>query len=192
MVNKTITVPLEIWVKMKDIKENLNQHSDNPVHWRETWKHVIQIYEEGLKNSQKTIPPPPKLPKQKKPLKEISGSTKLKKPQIDMDEIDLSIPPPPMKKAIKIKLSSSRLKDLAKKETEETKYILIECQICGSAPIMMPVPKTLVLDASEPVVDVSYIHGDPEHVLVAQLDHDFQVRRRRASWVVYEKDYHKP
>ena len=56
---------------------------------------------------------------------------------------------------------------------------------------MMPVPKDLVLTASEPVVDVSYIHGDPEHVLVAQLDHDFQVRRRRASWVVYEKDYHK-
>ena len=191
MVNKTITVPLEIWVKMKDIKENLNQKSDNPVHWRETWKHVIQIYEEGLKNSQKTIPPPPKVPKQQKKLKEISGSKKIKIPKIDMDEVDLSIPPPPMKKAIKIKLSGSQLKDLAKKETEETKYILIECQICGSAPIMMPVPKTLVLDASEPVVDVSYIHGDPEHVLVAQLDHDFQVRRRRASWVVYEKDYHK-
>ena len=191
MANKTITIPLEIWAKMKDIKENLNQKSKDPVHWRETWKYLLETYEQAIKTSQKKIPPSPKLPKQQKALKEISGSTKLKKPKIDMSEIDLSIPPPPMKKAIKIKLDNKQLGELAKKETEETKYILIECQICGSAPIMMPVPKTLVLDASEPVVDVSYIHGDPEHVLVAQLDHDFQVRRRRASWIVYEKDYHK-
>lgn len=191
MANKTITIPLEIWVKMKDIKEILNKNSDSAVHWRETWKHVLQIYEKGLDTSQKTIPPSPKLPKPQKTLKSISGSSKLKKVKIDANEIDLSIPPPPMKKPIKIKLDSKQLGELAKKETEETKYILIECQICGDAPIMMPVPKTLVLDASEPVVDVSYVHGDPEHVLVAQLDHDFQVRRRRASWIVYEKDYHK-
>lgn len=191
MANKTITIPLEIWVKMKDIKENLNQNSKNPVHWRETWKHILKTYEQELEKTKKIIPPSPKLPKQQKTLKAISGSKKIKIPKIDMNEIDLSIPPPPMKKAIKIKLDSKQLRDLAKKETEETKYILIECQICGDAPIMMPVPKTLVLDASEPVVDVSYIHGDPEHVLVAQLDHDFQVRRRRASWIVYEKDYHK-
>ncbi len=192
MANKTITIPLEIWVKMKDIKEILNKNSDSAVHWRETWKHVLQIYEKGLETPQKIIPPSPKLPKPQKTLKTISGSMKLKKVKIDMDEIDLSIPPPPIRKAIKIKLDSKQLGELAKKETEETKYILIECQICGDAPIMMPVPKTLVLNASEPVVDVSYIHGDPEHVLVAQLDHDFQVRRRRTSWVVYEKDYHTP
>ena len=191
MVNKTITIPLEIWTKMKDIKETLNQKSDKPVHWRETWKYLLETYEQWLKNPQKPTPPLPKVPKPQKKLKEISGSTKLKKVRIDMGEIDLSIPAPPIKKAIKIKLDSKQLGELAKKETEETKYILIECQICGDAPIMMPVPKTLVLDASEPVVDVSYIHGDPEHVLVAQLDHDFQVRRRRASWVVYEKDYNK-
>ena len=192
MANKTITIPLEIWAKMKDIKETLNQKSDKPVHWRETWKYLLEAYEQWLKNPEKPTPPLPKVPKPRKTLKEISGSTKLKKVKIDMREIDLSIPPPPMKKAIKIKLDSKQLRELAKKETEETKYILIECQICGDAPIMMPVPKSLVLDASEPVVDVSYIHGDPEHVLVAQLDHDFQVRRRRASWVVYEKDYHTP
>lgn len=191
MANKTITIPLEIWAKMKDIKETLNQKSDKPVHWRETWKHVLKIYEKGIETSQKITPPLPKVPKPKKVLRKISGSKKIKIPKIDMNEIDLSIPPPPMKKAIKIKLDNKQLGELAKKETEETKYILIECQICGSAPIMMPVPKTLVLDASEPVVDVSYIHGDPEHVLVAQLDHDFQVRRRRASWVVYEKDFQK-
>ncbi len=191
MANKTITIPLEIWVKMKDIKENLNQKSESPVHWRETWKYVIETYEQGLKNSKKIIPPLPKVPKQQKNLKEISGSKKIKIPKIDMNEIELSIPDPPIKKVIKIKLNTKQLGELAKKETEETKYILIECQICGDTPIMMPVPKNLVLDASEPVVDVSYIHGDPEHVLVAQLDHDFQVRRRRACWVVYEKDYQK-
>ncbi|QEE14766.1 hypothetical protein DSAG12_00582 [Promethearchaeum syntrophicum] len=191
MANKTISIPLEIWVKMKDIKDDLNQKSDSPVHWRETWKYLLETFENGLKNPQKATPPPPKVPKSPKNLKTISGSTKLKKPKLDMSEIDLSIPPPPMKKAIKIKLNSNQLEELTKKETTETKYILIECQICGNTPIMMPVPKDLVLTASEPVVDVSYIHGDPEHVLVAQLDHDFQVRRRRASWVVYEKDYHK-
>ena len=191
MANKTISIPLEIWVKMKDIKDTMNQNSDNPVHWRETWKYLLETFEKGLKNPKKTTPPSPKVPKPQKNLKTISGSTKLKRPKLDMGEIDLSIPPPPMKKAIKIKLNSNQLEELTKKETTETKYILIECQICGNVPIMMPVPKDLVLTASEPVVDVSYVHGDPEHVLVAQLDHDFQVRRRRASWVVYEKDYHK-
>ncbi len=54
---------------------------------------------------------------------------------------------------------------------------------------MMPVPKKEILNAKEPVVDIAYTHGTPEHVVVAQLDHDFQVRRRRACEVVYEKDY---
>jgi hypothetical protein len=100
-------------------------------------------------------------------------------------------PPPPKKSPIKIDISTTHLAELAKKETKETKFILIECQICGSKPIMMPVPKKAILTAKEPVVDIAYTHGNPEHVVVAQLDHDFQVRRRRACEVVYEKDYHE-
>jgi hypothetical protein len=105
------------------------------------------------------------------------------------EDFDLGIPAAPKKKPIILKIDNKKLQDLAKKETKATKFILIECQICGSEPIMMPVPQKLVLDAKEPVVDVTFIHGDPEHVVVAQLDHDFQVRRRRASWIVYEKDF---
>ena len=192
MTNKTISIPIEIWDKIKKIKDNLTQNSEIPIHWRETWKYIIETYEKGVSSSKNTLPPPktPSLSK-KSNMKQLSGTKKAKTPNIDMNEIDLSIPPPPMKKPVKIKINSKQLGELAKKETKETKYILIECQICGNTPIMMPVPKDLVLNASEPVVDISYVHGDPEHVLVAQLDHDFQVRRRRASWVVYEKDYKK-
>jgi len=192
MTNKTISIPIEIWDKIKKIKDNLTQNSETPIHWRETWKYIIETYEKGVNFSKNTLPPPktPSLSK-KSNIKKLSGTKKVKSPKLDMNEIDLSIPPPPMKKPVKIKINSKQLGELAKKETKETKYILIECQICGNTPIMMPVPKDLVLNASEPVVDVSYIHGDPEHVLVAQLDHDFQVRRRRASWLVYEKDYKK-
>lgn len=101
----------------------------------------------------------------------------------------LHIPPAPKKKPVKLEIDKDDLERLSKRETAETKYILIECQFCGSKPIMMPVPKRTVLESQDPVVDISYVHGEPEHVIVAQLDHDFQVRRRRASWVVFEKDY---
>jgi hypothetical protein len=96
---------------------------------------------------------------------------------------DLGIPEVPMKKAIIVKKGATLRKD-----TEETKFVLIECQICDKT-INMPVPRKLILESPLPVTDVTYIHGNPEHALTAQLDKDFAVRRRRASFIVYERDY---
>ena len=53
----------------------------------------------------------------------------------------------------------------------------------------MPVPRKFIQNSPLPVTDVTYVHGNPEHALTAQLDKDFAVRRRRASNIVYEKDY---
>lgn len=94
----------------------------------------------------------------------------------------LGIPDIPMKKAIVVKKGAIR------KDTEQTKFVLIECQLCNRT-ISLPVPRNIILESSLPVTDVTYIHGDPQHALTAQLDKDFAVRRRRASQIVYEKDY---
>ena len=186
-MRKSLSVKDEVWARLNKVKLQMQKQTADPIHWNDTIDHVLKVYEISNKGALKTPPSPASPPgfskkRGKKTLPKKGSRTKL-------SAGDLGIPLPPKKKAIKIELSSSQLKKLSRKETKETKFILIECQICGSRPIMMPVPKHLVLDAKEPVVDVSYIHGDPTHVLVAQLDHDFPVRRRRASWVVYEKDY---
>ena len=97
---------------------------------------------------------------------------------------DLGIPEIPMKKAIVVKKGEIR------KDTNETKFVLIECQICDKT-ISMPVPRKIIQKSSLPVTDVTFIHGNPEHALTAQLDKDFAVRRRRASVIVHEKDYTK-
>ena len=185
MGNKTLSVKEEVWARLNIVKEQMQKQSEDPIHWNDAIEHVLDRYNIASKETA-NIPPSPLSPP-----KRIS-KTKGKKSLPSESKIpggDLGIPLPPKKKAIKLEVSTGQLKKLSRKETSETKFILIECQICGHKPIMMPVPKHLVLHAKEPVVDVSYIHGDPTHVLVAQLDHDFQVRRRRASWVVYEKDY---
>lgn len=104
------------------------------------------------------------------------------------ESIDLNIPPPPKKKAMTITADMKTMQDLASRETAEMKYILIECSICGLAPIAMPVIKKYVLDAKEPVVEITYIHGNPKHAIVAQLDHDFQVRRNRPSKAIFEDE----
>jgi hypothetical protein len=95
---------------------------------------------------------------------------------------DLGIPEIPMKKAIVVKKGTIR------KDTEQTKFVLIECQLCKRT-INMPVPRKIIQESSLPVTDVTYIHGTPQHALTAQLDRDYAVRRRRASQIVYEKDY---
>ena len=99
------------------------------------------------------------------------------------DDKDLGIPAVPMKKPIVVK-QGARLR----KDTDQTKFVLIECQICNTT-INMPVPKKFILNSPLPVTDVTYIHGSPQHAITAQLDKDFAVRRRRASMIVYEKDY---
>ena len=87
-----------------------------------------------------------------------------------------------MKKAIVVKERKVR------KDTETTKFVLVDCQICEKT-INMPIPRNIIRNSPLPVTDVTYIHGTPTHALTAQLDKDFAVRRRRASQIVYEKDY---
>lgn len=206
MSKKTISINSVLWKRMNAIKNELNENSKEIFHWNETIDYILNHYTNKgrlLKENKKAaIPPLPKKPEKNPskpslpplnisiPAPKLPNLTKKgKNPKMSKEKLNLSIPAPPKKKAIIIDVSPEKLEELAKKETKDTRYIMIECQICGNIPILMPVPKALVLDAKEPVVDVSYIHGDPQHVIVAQLDHDFQVRRRRASWVVYEKDY---
>lgn len=198
MKKKKVTISHDIWEDLEQIKKALQEKNENQVHWSETIQVLIETYHNHLsqkKNSVSNVknlqPAPPKEPiniPTSTPTNQKRQNIKTEN-HLNSTNLGLDIPPPPKKKPIKIEISAQDVKILAQKETKETKFILIECNYCGSKPILMPVPKSFVLNSEEPVVDVSYIHGDPEHVIVAQLDHDFQVRRRRVSKVVYEKDF---
>ena len=189
MKMKKIAISPEILAQLNEIKQELTKKNQNqPIQLDETLEHIIKEYKKPKQPKQPPSPNSaikPSLP----PIKLPNSPGKGKKNNLHDDS--LGIPAAPPKKPLKIDVKSKDLKILARKETSETKFILIECNKCGPKPILMPVPKKLVLEAAEPVVDVSYIHGNPEHVIVAQLDHDFQVRRRRVSEVVYEKDFKK-
>ncbi|TFH30810.1 MAG: hypothetical protein E4G98_01375 [Promethearchaeota archaeon] len=187
MKNKKIVISHEIWAQLNEIKEVLTKKNpDQPFQWSETLDYILTEFQRHQQFPQSSIPTPGvKSPLQPMKLPNSPGLEQSK----HLGDSSLEIPIAPSKKPVKIEINSRDLKILTHKETIDTKYILIECNMCGSKPILMPVPKKIVLEATEPVVDVSYIHGNPEHVVVAQLDHDFQVRRRRVSEVVYEKDY---
>jgi hypothetical protein len=110
--------------------------------------------------------------------------------EFGMDE-DFDIPVVPLKKKMTPKVSDMKL-DIAEADklksmdTQQTKHIVIDCPICNKN-LIMPIPRKIVNEAKEPVVEFSYVHGKPSHVLVAQIDHDYDVRRRRASWVAFEE-----
>jgi hypothetical protein len=145
----------------------------------------------------------PKIPKKKSGMKlqpiklDLSNKVPVSQDPTPMDyqtsDYDdmLNIPAPPLKKkmqtpALTASIDAVGVEKLSQKDTPETKYIVIDCPIC-KLNLAMPIPRKLITEAKEPVVEISYVHGDPQHVLVAQLDHDFDVRRRRSSWVVFEK-----
>lgn len=102
---------------------------------------------------------------------------------------DLSIPeiPLPKKRNVKLELKDEEIR----KDTADTKWILIDCEMCGNKVIQMPVPRDYISNSPLPVTEVGYIHGDPLHCIVAQLDKDFEVRRRRCCKITFEKDYAK-
>ncbi|MCF2139021.1 MAG: hypothetical protein K9W44_03080 [Candidatus Lokiarchaeota archaeon] len=178
MTLKKITVTKEIWEKLTEIKKDLQEtQKEQEIGWDNVFIMFLKNYEIS-KEKEELLAIPTKLNNNS-----ISSKSNQK-----LDPT-LGIPPAPKKKPIKVDIDKKQMRILAKKETKSIKYILIECNMCGSKPILMPVPKKLVLESKDPVVDISYVHGNPEHVIVAQLDHDFQVRRRRVSQVVYEKDY---
>lgn len=177
MPKRDFTLSVDVLDKMKIIKDSLDKSLSKNVSWEEVFEEILKIYE-----------------KNQGPLIKISTDSEPKhttSSELPHADADLGIISPPKKKPLKIHAESEKLVELTKKETSDTKFILVECNICGARPISMPVPKQLVLNATEPVVDISYCHGDPKHVIVAQLDHDFQVRRQRTSWIVFEDDYKK-
>lgn len=185
MGNKKITVSLETWNNLQKIFKIMNIDKKKKI----SFSKVIDLLTANFLKGNDSNLVSSSLKNQGAPVVSIPEPNLSKDKKKTFSDVSLNIPPAPKKKPLKLEINQRDLDELAKKETKKTKYILIECQICGSKPISMPVPKDLVKNSKEPVVDVSYVHGDPQHVIVAQLDHDFQVRRRRASWVIFEKDY---
>jgi len=106
---------------------------------------------------------------------------------------DLLIPDiPPPKVAKKKKLSSPVLEakifsDL-KFDQITHQLVIIECDRCGG-PISVPVERNMILGSPEPVVEFVYIHGKPKHCLIAQLDRNFNERRRRTADLIDEDDF---
>jgi hypothetical protein len=102
-------------------------------------------------------------------------------------DLDIPLPPPPKAKQEEAHLEMSELVFTDDKYINDPNYqhILIMCEGCGGV-IKMPVPKDVVLSSDLPVVPITYVHGAEgnKHALLAHLDHDFQVRRRRFSHLV--------
>ncbi len=211
MATRKFAIKPPTWKKLRKIKDRLNAENGRVIPWDEAFQYILkyfkmgggiiykaeeelggktpyQVKERQAKGLKAPKIPPKKIEAPKIPPQGGDAGNKSKKPtELEAADNDLNIPSVPMKDPIKFKASKKQLKEMEEKETEDIKYILIECQICGDRPISMPVPKKLVEEAKVPVVDVSYVHGDPKHVVVAQLDHDYQVRRRRASRVIFEE-----
>jgi hypothetical protein len=209
MVKKDFNLSPSTIAQLKIAKDGLEKRTNKSLPWEDVFSEVLKGFnslnsKSTNSPSQANIPTPvlpqsPTLAKKGLPKMEINipmpnAGKKMAAPALNTsdplaDDTDLGIPTVPRKKAITISADAMKLDELAKRETADTKFILIECSICGAQPIVMPVPKKMVLEASEPVVDVSYCHGEKKHVIVAQLDHDFQVRRQRASWIVFEENF---
>jgi len=112
-------------------------------------------------------------------------------PPEDYEDVQLSIPQIPIKKALnakvdKISLDIPNLDEITKRDTPTIKNIVIEDTFIKKN-IVIPIPRKIILDAKEPVVEISYIYNEPLHSVVVQLDHDFQVRRCRVSPVIFEE-----
>jgi len=101
---------------------------------------------------------------------------------------ELSIPEVPMPKTISVEKPVK--KGEFRKDTDEIKWILIDCEMCDNRVIQMPVYRDQIINSKLPVTDVGYVHGDPLHCIVAQLDCDFQVRRRRCCYLTFESDFY--
>jgi hypothetical protein len=202
MATRKFAIKPNTWKKMRQFKDNLNEKNGTIVPWDLAFSKLMKIWEIKKKTSSKSLkapsppPSPPKTPSNSQistpsPSRYTPSVLSSQKTKQNIRE-ELQIPKVPMKDPIHIKVSKKQLQQVKKKETQSTKYVLVECPICGKdKPIIMPIPKDLVQKSKKPVVDVSFVHGNPPHVVVAQLDHDFQVRRRRSSWVVFEKDFKK-
>jgi hypothetical protein len=101
------------------------------------------------------------------------------------DDLDIPIPPPPIIKQLNPEISPLVFSDQRFADDPRYNHIFVKCDLCGGN-IGVPVPKDVVLNSELPVVPVTYVHG-PEgdhHAILIHVDHDFQVRRRRFSYLV--------
>ena len=101
--------------------------------------------------------------------------------EIGQTDEDLNIPPLPKKKIItpksgELNFDVPNLEEIVKKDTDLIKNILVEDTI-DNKNIIVPVPRELVVNSKDPVVEITFITGEPQHAVVIQVDHDFQVRR---------------
>jgi len=114
------------------------------------------------------------------------------------DHKDLDIPPvpEPPKKKDKISINSPDLtpdvlKRIKKIESPDVRVVLVNCDRC-KAVILIPVPKSVMIESELPIVPVSYVHKNLEkkdlHCITIHLDHDFDIRRQRLSDVVISSD----
>lgn len=136
----------------------------------------------------KSIKLPPNLPPSKISTPPIP-KTPSKSFEMNKDNSTLNIPQVPVRKKIEPKYENITVPTENEKDTSSSdsdiKRILIECQICKKV-IRMPVPKKIIEESPLPVTDVTYVHGDPPHAVTAQLDKDFEVRRRRSAPVIFQ------
>ena len=105
------------------------------------------------------------------------------------NDLEDDIPPVPVPKSKQIDLGISQLVFFNNRYVNDPNYthVLVECELCGGV-IKMPVPTAYVVDSKLPVVPITYTHGPLgiRHALLAYLDHNFQVRRTRISYLVEE------
>jgi len=137
----------------------------------------------------KSIAPSKKNEKGKKKKVKEKSLESLGDEKIDLEIPEVPIAPP--KQIIKLdspKVSPELLNKITKGETKEIKFVLVKCDRCNEI-IAFPILKKKVLESKLPVVPISYIHGKGKkrHCLTAHIDHDFDVRRRRVSDVVFEE-----
>jgi hypothetical protein len=103
----------------------------------------------------------------------------------DLDDVP-AVPQPKLKQ---VDMGMAQLVFSSNRYINDPNYtqVLVECELCGGV-IKMPVPTTYVRDSKLPVVPVTYVHGQSgiRHALLVYLDHDFQVRRTRLSYLVEE------
>ncbi|HMF32225.1 MAG TPA: hypothetical protein VKK79_12460 [Candidatus Lokiarchaeia archaeon] len=101
------------------------------------------------------------------------------------DDLDIPIPPPPIIKQLNPEVDPLVFSDPRFAGDPRYNNIFVKCDLCGGN-ISVPVPKDVVLNSQLPVVPVTYVHGPEEnhHAILLHLDHDFQVRRRRFSYLV--------
>jgi len=104
---------------------------------------------------------------------------------------DLSIPEVPLPKKKESTITSNQIinNELLNIESEtiDKKIILAYCDICKKT-LQIKLNKNIILQSDLPLIEISYIHGDPIHALNFQVDKAFSVRRTRVCSALFENE----